>query len=108
MFYLYGYNTEWEFVKFEEGIWMIIVTVCNVCIFFFQAEDGIRDSSVTGVQTCALPIYIDAPCGRPRPTNCFPTRRASAPSRAPVTWSAKGAPPTRNKRTATCSPSIPT
>src|SRR5207237_3864044 len=26
--------------------------------FFFQAEDGIRDSSVTGVQTCALPIYI--------------------------------------------------
>src|SRR5882762_10767824 len=26
------------------------------CYFFFQAEDGIRDSSVTGVQTCALPI----------------------------------------------------
>src|SRR5260370_6310667 len=26
------------------------------CVFFFQAEDGIRDSSVTGVQTCALPI----------------------------------------------------
>src|SRR5207237_5057851 len=25
----------------------------------FQAEDGIRDSSVTGVQTCALPIYRD-------------------------------------------------
>src|SRR5207237_7064445 len=25
---------------------------------FFQAEDGIRDSSVTGVQTCALPILI--------------------------------------------------
>src|SRR5882762_10360349 len=28
--------------------------------FFFQAEDGIRDSSVTGVQTCALPISEDA------------------------------------------------
>src|SRR5207248_4977761 len=28
-------------------------------IFFFQAEDGIRDRTVTGVQTCALPI-----CGR--------------------------------------------
>src|SRR2546430_8829291 len=27
-----------------------------VC-FFFQAEDGIRDLTVTGVQTCALPIY---------------------------------------------------
>ena len=26
------------------------------CRFFFQAEDGIRDWSVTGVQTCALPI----------------------------------------------------
>src|SRR5207237_5174461 len=26
------------------------------CIFFFEAEDGIRESSVTGVQTCALPI----------------------------------------------------
>src|SRR5690625_5357117 len=26
--------------------------------FFFQAEDGIRDGHVTGVQTCALPIYL--------------------------------------------------
>ena len=26
--------------------------------FFFQAEDGIRDHCVTGVQTCALPIYF--------------------------------------------------
>src|SRR5207245_7526478 len=26
--------------------------------FFFQAEDGIRDATVTGVQTCALPIFI--------------------------------------------------
>src|SRR6266581_7761039 len=27
------------------------------CFFFFQAEDGIRYGRVTGVQTCALPIY---------------------------------------------------
>src|SRR5690625_7920656 len=27
-----------------------------MCYFFFQAEDGIRDGHVTGVQTCALPI----------------------------------------------------
>src|SRR3712207_8167156 len=27
-----------------------------ICFFFFQAEDGIRDIGVTGVQTCALPI----------------------------------------------------
>src|SRR5437870_8994298 len=29
-----------------------------VFFFFFQAEDGIRDGHVTGVQTCALPIWI--------------------------------------------------
>src|SRR5438876_128653 len=29
----------------------------DFCFFFFQAEDGIRDGRVTGVQTCALPIY---------------------------------------------------
>ena len=27
------------------------------CFFFFQAEDGIRSRDVTGVQTCALPIF---------------------------------------------------
>src|SRR5690348_17838258 len=32
--------------------------------FFFQAEDGIRDGRVTGVQTCALPISADATTGR--------------------------------------------
>src|SRR5688500_19686085 len=30
---------------------------CFIHSFFFQAEDGIRDYKVTGVQTCALPIY---------------------------------------------------
>src|SRR2546427_839774 len=30
---------------------------CIFYFFFFQAEDGIRDLTVTGVQTCALPIY---------------------------------------------------
>src|SRR5699024_11498046 len=30
------------------------------CSVFFQAEDGIRDRNVTGVQTCALPIYVVA------------------------------------------------
>src|SRR5439155_14174662 len=34
--------------------------------FFFQAEDGIRDGHVTGVQTCALPIS-DRSCPTPRP-----------------------------------------
>src|SRR5437667_4389830 len=31
---------------------------CYVFFFFFQAEDGIRDRDVTGVQTCALPISL--------------------------------------------------
>src|SRR5439155_8434804 len=30
--------------------------IFSVVLFFFQAEDGIRDGHVTGVQTCALPI----------------------------------------------------
>src|SRR5256885_11136967 len=39
---------------------LMIVTVV-VSIFFFQAEDGIRDYKVTGVQTCALPISSFVP-----------------------------------------------
>src|SRR5699024_11247674 len=45
------------------------VTVrCSWCFFFLQAEDGIRDRNVTGVQTCALPIsdaYATGPAGAP-------------------------------------------
>src|SRR6266496_839960 len=37
----------------ERGVWPVF--------FFFQAEDGIRDLYVTGVQTCALPISPPAP-----------------------------------------------
>src|SRR6266536_1909422 len=32
--------------------------VCSFVFFFFQAEDGIRYPLVTGVQTCALPIFV--------------------------------------------------
>src|SRR5690349_22036324 len=37
-----------------------VLVICSSClrfVFFFQAEDGIRALYVTGVQTCALPIY---------------------------------------------------
>src|SRR6266446_4730517 len=37
------------------------------CYFFFQAEDGIRDYKVTGVQTCALPIWRRGVRGLPAP-----------------------------------------
>src|SRR2546429_5300691 len=38
----------------------IRLCVSRALFFFFQAEDGIRDVAVTGVQTCALPIYSKA------------------------------------------------
>src|SRR5205807_5665543 len=42
-----------------------------VLFFFFQAEDGIRDYKVTGVQTCALPIYEESfPCNSRRCRIC--------------------------------------
>src|SRR2546430_13407131 len=38
------------------------LSVSMVLFFFFQAEDGIRDLTVTGVQTCALPILVCHGC----------------------------------------------
>src|SRR5699024_12037600 len=40
------------------------IRTCCVYCFFFQAEDGIRDRNVTGVQTCALPISGGEPMVR--------------------------------------------
>src|SRR3712207_659802 len=45
-------------MKTHEQMVGIIETVDSY-FFFFQAEDGIRDIGVTGVQTCALPIFVD-------------------------------------------------
>src|SRR5690606_39865025 len=44
--------------RFVEGVRCFLArsTGSSVLLFFFQAEDGIRDFHVTGVQTCALPI----------------------------------------------------
>src|SRR5438874_12426740 len=42
--------------------------------FFFQAEDGIRDLYVTGVQTCALPIFLQV---RERQVTCPRAQRAA-------------------------------
>src|SRR2546430_16572377 len=48
--------------------------------FFFQAEDGIRDLTVTGVQTCALPIWL------PRKSPPLAAMRIANPGeRAPAT-----------------------
>src|SRR5438876_5408127 len=53
------------------------VSYVLIFFFFFQAEDGIRDGRVTGVQTCALPIS-----SRRSSTGCPGPSRASAGSRA--------------------------
>src|SRR5207249_9413466 len=42
-----------------------VVKWIDLVIFFFQAEDGIRDRNVTGVQTCALPISLLADHEKP-------------------------------------------
>src|SRR5690606_40553081 len=47
--------------------------------FFFQAEDGIRDFHVTGVQTCALPISSTSGAGSSR-SGSRPTTSSSTPS----------------------------
>src|SRR5207237_2535306 len=54
--------------------------LCCLFVFFFQAEDGIRDSSVTGVQTCALPI-----CGPILPARKMVRSLNSRASRATFT-----------------------
>src|SRR2546427_4926382 len=49
---------------------MLAVCTLFCFFFFFQAEDGIRDLTVTGVQTCALPIWAGlrlSPRWPPRP-----------------------------------------
>src|SRR5438270_13728137 len=53
-------------------------------IFFFQAEDGIRDLTVTGVQTCALPIYRRRSQPARLPERLRSRARALAPERASV------------------------
>src|SRR5260370_38040793 len=61
----------------------MITTECF--FFFFKAEDGIRDSSVTGVQTCALPIFPykgvgpRSDRGAPGPRPCRERARAAGP-----------------------------
>src|SRR5215213_11248008 len=60
-----------------------------VVFFFFQAEDGIRDWSVTGVQTCALPIFGGPPGGRrARPGAVRPRARRGPPHPGLVTATA--------------------
>src|SRR3712207_4203906 len=55
-----------------------VVVARGFVFFFFQAEDGIRDIGVTGVQTCALPISFVIPIG--------PGQRSNAEANRLVRW----------------------
>src|SRR5205085_8075883 len=50
------YHSWYSFCCFSV-VWLFVSFCYCVFFFFFQAEDGIRDLTVTGVQTCALPIF---------------------------------------------------
>src|SRR5438874_3566861 len=50
---------------------MINYLILSFFFFFFQAEDGIRDLYVTGVQTCALPISLEGTSNYPDATFTF-------------------------------------
>src|SRR3989440_902512 len=79
---------------FSESSFMRISTVDTSFFFFFQAEDGIRDLIVTGVQTCALPISA---------------RRRSRRVQARATQSARGSagPPRRTRAPRCARPRFP-
>src|SRR5256886_12477380 len=62
----------------HQGIWTFLDA--HSYFFFFQAEDGIRDLTVTGVQTCALPISYGSPCGFRSPRTAAVRLSAGAPS----------------------------
>src|SRR5205085_3629622 len=77
--------------------------------FFFQAEDGIRDLTVTGVQTCALPILAPPGQGPRRPPAAGtapspPSREPPGPARGPP--GPRAAPPGAALRPGSRGPSI--
>src|SRR3712207_7281460 len=62
-------------------------------VFFFQAEDGIRDIGVTGVQTCALPIsFASGRTGVGGPTSISGLRREENPEGTATTRAEGGQP----------------
>src|SRR2546429_7139774 len=86
---------------FVMGLFIDDVVLC--LFFFFQAEDGIRDVAVTGVQTCALPISeretLGRRCGTARPcggesanllSRCLDALESASPQTPPAGGAAQG------------------
>src|SRR5262249_57486784 len=69
----------------DRGLWVQDDVV--VVFFFFQAEDGIRDWSVTGVQTCALPI---SPAQRVGPAGITPHGHDGRARQVASAWAGAG------------------
>src|SRR3989454_7627101 len=61
----------------------------RLLFFFFQAEDGIRDYKVTGVQTCALPISISKSLGRDISARATASICCSPPESVPASCDAR-------------------
>src|SRR5256886_12109407 len=91
----------------RDGVRLAISTWSSRFLFFFQAEDGIRDLTVTGVQTCALPIlrpktvsWVRIPSSPPTSTLRI-TRRVTRSARlrnSPAVPRADSAPTSRHRR----------
>src|SRR2546429_4755483 len=94
--------------SFTSPSWLLQIWVCSIIehvwllyVFFFQAEDGIRDVAVTGVQTCALPIFSRAGPSwastgeAPSPFHQAIRRAPATSSGASAILSMAGAPPWR-------------
>src|SRR5207249_7191932 len=75
---------------YSSVLWFVFCPYC----FFFQAEDGIRDRNVTGVQTCALPIYS---CSR-KSIRIKSIARAKSRRRLSKSWAAWAPSASRSRR----------
>src|SRR5205823_11249232 len=66
---------------------LVSIYSLHIIFFFFQAEDGIRDKLVTGVQTCALPIWSivmwpNSPANPEAPRQSLPSMMIAPPMRS--------------------------
>src|SRR5258706_10986701 len=74
------------FLQYINSYSFVIYMLLFFFFFFFQAEDGIRDWSVTGVQTCALPISYTARSASLRQPTCWPGVKRRSTRHETASW----------------------
>src|SRR2546430_11988159 len=82
--WLGGMVVDWNTKRICPAWRCVVFAACGFgrrALFFFQAEDGIRDLTVTGVQTCALPISVAPLRLRLWPPKQGPVGRTTRPDR---------------------------